>query len=262
MCSSSSRHSPRLRCTSSGSLLPTKSFSTSFRPIPSAAGPYFLASFSLNSCSTVTVRANSRYSFSAPPSNTCSGCLLHAHSIPNLADSPWSYTPRCGDPSALARFDAAGPAPASPGRSDAGATRAELARGRLEPQRYKVQFEASEEYVELVERAKALLSHATPRPDLGDLHLRAMRVLVAELEHEKYAVTTRQRVARRSAPETADAPLRRGDPEPHPDPKPHPHPEPRPPPPTPPRPPPPTPPPTPAPRPRGRRAPAGHPPPP
>src|SRR5688500_1540257 len=186
MCSSSSRHSPRLRCTSSVSLLPTESFSTSFRPIPSAAGPYFLASFSLNSCSTVTVRANSRYSFSAPPSNTCSGCLLHAHSIPNLADSPWSYTPRCGDPSALARLDdgtalatlarlddgtalarlgdgtalARLDAHATPGgtalaRLDAHATPGGNARGRLDPQRYKVQFEASEEYVELVERAKA-----------------------------------------------------------------------------------------------------------
>jgi hypothetical protein len=30
-----------------------------------------------------------------------------------------------------------------------------------------VQFEASEEYVELVEKAKALLSHAAPRADLS-----------------------------------------------------------------------------------------------
>ena len=79
-----------------------------------------------------------------------------------------------------------------------------------------MQFEASEEYVELVEKAKALLSHAAPRPDLGDLHLRAMRALVAELEREKYAMTTRQRVARRSAPETADEQLHRGEPKPEP----------------------------------------------
>ena len=103
----------------------------------------------------------------------------------------------------------------------------ELARSRLEPQRYKVQFEASEEYVELVERAKALLSHAIPRPDLGHLHLRAMRALVAELEREKYAVTTRQRVARRSAPETPGEQLHRSEPEHQPDPEPRLRPRPR-----------------------------------
>ena len=101
----------------------------------------------------------------------------------------------------------------------AGAALAEHARVRLEPQRYKVQFEASEEYVELVERAKALLSHRGPGPDLGDLHLRAMRALVAELEREKYAGTTRQRVARRSAVETADEQLHRGEPEHQPEPQ-------------------------------------------
>jgi hypothetical protein len=105
-------------------------------------------------------------------------------------------------------------------RSDESAAPAELSRVRLEPQRYKVQFEASEEYVELVERAKALLSHRGPRPDLGNLHLRAMRALVAELEREKYAVTTRERVARRSPPELADKQLRRGEPEPEPEPEP------------------------------------------
>jgi hypothetical protein len=77
---------------------------------------------------------------------------------------------------------------------------------RLEPQRYRVQFEASEEYVELVERAKALLSHAAPRADLGELHLRAMRSLVAELERQKYAVTARPRLpaAGRSEPKASD----------------------------------------------------------
>jgi hypothetical protein len=38
--------------------------------------------------------------------------------------------------------------------------------GRLEPERYKVQFTATEEYVRLVDEAKALLSHAVPNaPD-------------------------------------------------------------------------------------------------
>jgi hypothetical protein len=118
-------------------------------------------------------------------------------------------------------------------RWDAGARPAELAEGRLKPQRYKVQFEANEEYVELVERAKTLLSHGAPRPDLGDLHLRAMRALVAELEREKYAMTARQRVARKSPPEITDEHLRRGEserkPEPQPAPAPAPAPEPKPP---------------------------------
>jgi hypothetical protein len=85
--------------------------------------------------------------------------------------------------SALARSDAdampSEPEPASP--------------PWLEPLRYKVQFEASEEYVELVEKAKALLSQTAPRVDLGELHLRAMRALVTELERKKYAATDRPR---------------------------------------------------------------------
>jgi hypothetical protein len=99
------------------------------------------------------------------------------------------------DQHALARGDADEHALA---RGDEDATAAELPQSRLGPQRYKAQFEASEEYVELVERAKALLSHRGPHPDLGDLPLCAMRALVVELESEKYAVTMRQRGARRS----------------------------------------------------------------
>jgi hypothetical protein len=77
----------------------------------------------------------------------------------------------------------------APAQAQGVATSTQHAPARTEPQRYKVQFEASEEYVELVERAKALLSHRTPRADLGELHLRAMRTLVAELERQRYAVT-------------------------------------------------------------------------
>jgi hypothetical protein len=64
---------------------------------------------------------------------------------------------------------------------------------RLSPERYKVQFTASEEYVKLVEQAQALLSHSAPGVSLDDLHLRAMRALVTELERKKYAVTPRPR---------------------------------------------------------------------
>jgi 5-methylcytosine-specific restriction endonuclease McrA len=99
--------------------------------------------------------------------------------------------------SAPARSDAdAMPSDSAPARSDADATPSEpeaASPPRLEPQRYKVQFEASEEYVELVEKAKALLSQTAPRVDLGELHLRALRALVTELERRKHAATDRPR---------------------------------------------------------------------
>jgi hypothetical protein len=60
------------------------------------------------------------------------------------------------------------------------------------PQRLKVQFTANEEYVALVEEAKALLSHSLPRADLAEIHRRAMRNLVAELKRRKYATTARR----------------------------------------------------------------------
>jgi hypothetical protein len=103
---------------------------------------------------------------------------------------------------ALARVNAvttsAQPATASAARQGTTASSTEHAPARAEPQRYVVQFEASEEYVELVERAKALLSHGTPRADLSELHLRAMRTLVAELQSQKYAVTARPRAVPRA----------------------------------------------------------------
>jgi 5-methylcytosine-specific restriction endonuclease McrA len=60
--------------------------------------------------------------------------------------------------------------------------------GSLAPERYKVQFTATAEYVRLVDEAKALLSHAHPQATLEELHLRAMRALVSELTKKKYAV--------------------------------------------------------------------------
>jgi hypothetical protein len=70
---------------------------------------------------------------------------------------------------------------------------------------YKVQFEASEEYVALVEKGKALASRTAPRVGLGELHLRASRAPVAELGRKKYAATAgpRQRGAHRAATESA-----------------------------------------------------------
>jgi 5-methylcytosine-specific restriction endonuclease McrA len=57
----------------------------------------------------------------------------------------------------------------------------------LAPERYKVQFTATAEYVRLVEETKALLSHAAPRATLDEIHLRALRAFVALLRKQKYA---------------------------------------------------------------------------
>jgi hypothetical protein len=56
----------------------------------------------------------------------------------------------------------------------------------LAPERYKVQFTASEEYVRLIEAAKGLLSHSAPRVTLEEIQFRAMRALVSELTKKKY----------------------------------------------------------------------------
>jgi 5-methylcytosine-specific restriction endonuclease McrA len=72
----------------------------------------------------------------------------------------------------------------------------------LSPERYKVQFTAGEEYVKLVEEAQALLSHSAPRATLDEIHLRAMRALVAELKRRKHAVVARPR---KSGAESMDA---------------------------------------------------------
>jgi hypothetical protein len=85
----------------------------------------------------------------------------------------------------------------------------EPAPARLTPQRYKVQFTASDEYVKLVEEAQALLSSSAGSTTLHDLQLRAMRALVTELKRQKYAVTARPRKGAGGtpapAPETPEA---------------------------------------------------------
>jgi len=61
------------------------------------------------------------------------------------------------------------------------------------PQLYQMQLTTSEEHVQLVERARALLSHQSPAISLGALHLQAMRMLVAALEKQRFAVAAPQR---------------------------------------------------------------------
>ena len=61
------------------------------------------------------------------------------------------------------------------------------------PHQYQVQFSTVEEHAQLVERAKALLARSRPGVTLGELHLDAMKLLVASLEKRKFAVTDRPR---------------------------------------------------------------------
>jgi hypothetical protein len=75
----------------------------------------------------------------------------------------------------------------------------------LSPQRYKVQFTAGEEYVALVEEARALLSHSAPRATLDEIHVRAMRALLTELRRQKHAVTARKQKPERCTPAAAES---------------------------------------------------------
>jgi hypothetical protein len=58
--------------------------------------------------------------------------------------------------------------------------------GTVARERYVVQFTASQEYADLLERAQDLLSHAVPNRSLEEVHLRALRLLVGQLEKRKY----------------------------------------------------------------------------
>jgi hypothetical protein len=55
-----------------------------------------------------------------------------------------------------------------------------------EPLRYKVQFTATEEHVNLLERAAALLSHSEEPNGIEAIHLRALRELVRRLEKRRF----------------------------------------------------------------------------
>jgi hypothetical protein len=74
------------------------------------------------------------------------------------------------------------------------------------PQQYQVQFSTTEEHVRLIERAKALLARSAPGKSLGELHLEAMRLLVASLEKQKFGVSERDSDSER---ETAMLPAKR-----------------------------------------------------
>jgi hypothetical protein len=62
------------------------------------------------------------------------------------------------------------------------------------PQLFRLQLCIVEEHVQLIERARALLARERPRITLGELHLEAMRLLVATLEKRKFAVKEASRM--------------------------------------------------------------------
>src|SRR5690606_18318835 len=66
------------------------------------------------------------------------------------------------------------------------------------PERYKVQFTASQEYVDLLQQAKDLASHALPSGAIEQLHLQAMRLLVAELKKRRSGAVKNPRAAARA----------------------------------------------------------------
>jgi len=84
---------------------------------------------------------------------------------------------------------AAGSASAAPAPARVESPRSQLP--PLAPQQYQMQFSTTEEHVQLVERAKALLAGSAPGKSLGELHLQAMKLLVQALEKQKFAVTDR-----------------------------------------------------------------------
>jgi hypothetical protein len=69
------------------------------------------------------------------------------------------------------------------------------------PLRYKVQFTATDEYVALVERARALLSHGERPATVDAIQLEALRVFVAQLEKKRGGA----REVRKEAPQPASA---------------------------------------------------------
>jgi hypothetical protein len=60
---------------------------------------------------------------------------------------------------------------------------------RARPLHYMVQFTASQQFVDLLEEAKDLLGHETPRATLPEIQVRALRALVEQLRTRKRAAS-------------------------------------------------------------------------
>jgi hypothetical protein len=63
----------------------------------------------------------------------------------------------------------------------------------LAPERYRIQFTADRETIELLDRAKALMRHVSPAGDLAIVFHRALQSLVKDLERTRFAATPRPR---------------------------------------------------------------------
>jgi hypothetical protein len=71
--------------------------------------------------------------------------------------------------------------------------------------RYRVQFTASQEFVDLLEEARDLIGHETPRATLPEIQVRALRALVQELRVRKRAA--RKNAAPARVPASDPAPV-------------------------------------------------------
>ncbi len=79
------------------------------------------------------------------------------------------------------------------------------------PQHYQVQFSTSEEHAQLVERAKALWARSRPGMSLGELHLEAMRLLVASLEKRRFGAAEPRARRQGGGEATGEAPRESGE---------------------------------------------------
>jgi hypothetical protein len=61
------------------------------------------------------------------------------------------------------------------------------------PERYRIQFTADRETLELLDRAKALMRHISPGGDLAVVFRRALQSLIEDLERKRLAVTSNVR---------------------------------------------------------------------
>jgi 5-methylcytosine-specific restriction endonuclease McrA len=73
------------------------------------------------------------------------------------------------------------------------------------PLRYRVEFTASQEHVDLLEEARNLLQHQVPNRDIARIHELAMAVFVEQLRKRRQAASDRPR---RSVPSSGPAPER------------------------------------------------------
>jgi hypothetical protein len=68
-----------------------------------------------------------------------------------------------------------------------------------QPLRYKVQFSTTEEYVDLMERAAALLSNRGEANGIEEIHVRALRLLVEQLEKRRFGAPAKPAKAAKPA---------------------------------------------------------------